>query len=492
MEFLLWSTARSVLDLVKFADTKAERGVMNKKRLLFPGMKRLKKWASSAWRSEDSGVDHTPDSTEVMSTNIEVGDAYKKSKDPEHLPPANAWQRFGNGVRLVSQVLASQESAFGFRVACATLSIGIVAYLRDSQAFFIQQRLVWAMIMVAIGMTVTAGAGVFGFIGRIAGTSIYLIWYIVDGKAPGVIVLLFVFTFVEFYFVLKYPRFIVIALISMVTQVLVVGYELQVQKVGVQVAQSSGQPAYPLYELAPYRLACVAGGMFVAFIWTFFPYPLTARSQLRKDLGASLYLLANFYSCVHTSVTMRLNGTEGDPNDKNSPGRRLGKARAQVFTKELALLAGLRQHSAFTAWEPSLGGKFPRKQYDVIIQLVQNVLNYMALISYASTVLSDKDNKDDPDQASWIKNFGRLVKDISITSHELTSILSLLSASVSNGSPLPPYLRPPEPYRLSAKLEAIDPSILHVSHVAEPGYAAFAVMQVASSLVSEDVGKLIE
>lgn len=63
----------------------------------------------------------------------------------------------------------------------------------------------------------------------------YLIWYIVDGKTPGVIVLLFAFTFCETYFVLKYPRFTVIAMISMITQVLVVGYELQVQKVGVQV-----------------------------------------------------------------------------------------------------------------------------------------------------------------------------------------------------------------------------------------------------------------
>lgn len=63
----------------------------------------------------------------------------------------------------------------------------------------------------------------------------YLIWYIVDGRTPGVIVLLFVFTFGEFYFVLRYPRFIVIALLTMVTQVLVIGYELQVKKVGEKV-----------------------------------------------------------------------------------------------------------------------------------------------------------------------------------------------------------------------------------------------------------------
>ncbi len=157
----------------------------------------------------------------------------------------------------------------------------------------------------------------------------------------------------------------------MVTQVLIVGYELEVRKIGLQVATSNGQPYYPIYELAPYRLACVAGGMAVAFIWTFFPYPITARSQLRKDLGASLYLLANFYSCVHTTVGLRLQGAEGDMDLKDSPGRKLEKARSKVFAKELMLLAGLREHSAFTAWEPTIGGKFPKQQYDTIIEEVQ-------------------------------------------------------------------------------------------------------------------------
>ena len=63
----------------------------------------------------------------------------------------------------------------------------------------------------------------------------FLIWYIVDGKTGGIIPLFFVFMFFEFYFVLKFPRFIVIALLSMVTQVLIIGYELQVRKVGVKV-----------------------------------------------------------------------------------------------------------------------------------------------------------------------------------------------------------------------------------------------------------------
>ena len=47
--------------------------------------------------------------------------------------------------------------------------------------------------------------------------------------------MLWFFIFVEFYFVIKYPRFIIITLLSIVTQILIIGYELQVRKLGAQV-----------------------------------------------------------------------------------------------------------------------------------------------------------------------------------------------------------------------------------------------------------------
>lgn len=170
MEFLLWSTGRAVLDLVRFADLKVEEGIMKKKRFIFPSSKRTKKWIYSTVKVEDTHTEQTPDIIETGGTGIYVGDSFKAAKDPEHLPPTNSWERFGNAIRAISHQLSSPESAFGFRVACATLTIGILAYLHDTQQFFVQQRLVWAMIMVSIGMTTTAGSGVFGFLGRIAGT----------------------------------------------------------------------------------------------------------------------------------------------------------------------------------------------------------------------------------------------------------------------------------------------------------------------------------
>ena len=170
MEFLLWSTGRAVVALVQFADNKVEDGTMKKNRVISPTFRRLKKWVTGSLKVEDASMEHTPDSTEAGGVNIYSGASFRAAKDPEHLPPTNAWQRSTNGLRQFSELLKSQESAFGFRVACATLSIGIVAYLKDTYVFFTEQRLVWAMIMVAIGMTTTAGSGVFGFFGRIMGT----------------------------------------------------------------------------------------------------------------------------------------------------------------------------------------------------------------------------------------------------------------------------------------------------------------------------------
>ena len=99
----------------------------------------------------------------------------------------------------------------------------------------------------------------------------------------------------------------------------------------------------------------------------YFPFPLTARSALRLQLGHTIYLLGNFYSVVHTMLNMRLQGVGGDLKDKTSPAARLEKVRNKLVGKQLAMLSQLQQHSSYIPWELSLGGKFPKKHYDSMI-----------------------------------------------------------------------------------------------------------------------------
>lgn len=372
VNFLLHNVSVAILDFVKWADEHDQATA--KKHFITPGKKRFRKWIASMFSSQDSNED---DETTNVGLNrngvvVHMGSAYNGRKDPEHLEPVNAWEKFGNFVRKMTNFLRSSESAFGFRCACATMSIGIVAYLADTQLFFTRQRLVWAMLMVALGMTPTSGLSMFNFIWRILGTlaamlAAWLVWYIPDKKTPGILVILYLFVSIGHWVPLKRIDLIIPGLISMVTCVLIIGYELQVRKLGVALATASGQPFYKIIVLGPYRLACVVGGIAVAFFWTFFPYPITEHSTLRTKMGGSLYLTANLYSIMHETVMCRIRGDGGDPTDKTCPSYKLEKARNKVFAKQMLTIQALRQHSAMVNYEFPLGGKFPKEEYDAII-----------------------------------------------------------------------------------------------------------------------------
>lgn len=154
------------------------------------------------------------------------------------------------------------------------------------------------------------------------------------------------------------------------------------------------------------------------------------------------------------------------------------------------MLNKLREHSMYTKYEPTFGGKFPKKTYDELIQSMQNLFNYMALSSYSS--MSFTSAEEDSEESEWLKAFRQFAGDVNITSHEMTSTLCLLSASVSNSQPLPPYLRLPRPYDLGDRMAAIDPEILSISHISQPCYAAFAVLEIASTLIAEEMGHMVK
>ncbi|KAI7090836.1 hypothetical protein KC356_g1142 [Hortaea werneckii] len=498
MEFLLFNTARRVGELMLHVEELRASGKLSKNRLIVPGYKRLRKWVKSSLASrEGEAHDDQQIDTETSTMNVYLGEAYKQKKDPEHLPPANAWERASDMLRVVAHFLASPASNFGARVACATLSIAIVGYLRDTQAFFTTQRLFWAQIMISISMNPSAGQSLRNFVLRILGTLVFMLlswvaYYIVDGKTAGVLVFYFIFLHLGVYVILKRPEILPVGMIGQITITLILGYELQVRQIGVEIATSNGQAYYPIYILAPIRLATVCGGLFLAWIWTIFPYPITEHSQLRQSLGRSLYLLANYYSVVHESVRTRLRGGEGDTTLKDSPGYRLDKARQKVYSKCSTVLTGLRTQSSFVKFDIPIGGKFPRERYQAIINQLQSALDFMVLISLASSAFNDLQQLDDRDHGSeWLANFRRLVNDAHVTSEAITTLLALMSASVSNSSALPPYLRVPEPYQLTRRLDEMDADILSVRHIAEPGYSSFAVIQIGTKCMLDDLRKIL-
>ena len=84
----------------------------------------------------------------------------------------------------------------------------------------------------------------------------YVIWYIVAERKAGVIVFLWLFTFLDFYFILKFPRIIPAVIIVIVTQILIVGYELQVVTIGLERAEQTGQRFYAYVQPWDSRSPC--------------------------------------------------------------------------------------------------------------------------------------------------------------------------------------------------------------------------------------------
>lgn len=192
----------ATLQLVEFADSKVADGTMKRSRLIFPKQKSLRAWFSLSSAKEPEHESTSRRSSHVDPSVVHRAHASAGLPDPEHLPPTNIWEKGSTILRTVSHAIKSDESSFGFRVAAAAFSVGILAYLHQTQEFFIRQRCIWAMIVIVIGMNPTSGQTMFGFVARIIATVISLIlslivWYIVAGKTAGVIIFLYIANVLE-------------------------------------------------------------------------------------------------------------------------------------------------------------------------------------------------------------------------------------------------------------------------------------------------------
>lgn len=240
----------ATLDLIRFADDRIQDGTMKRSRLILPRLNTIRKWLSL---NTDHDTKSAPDRRH--SSHVDPASALGQTEannfpDPEHLPPANWFEKGSLALRYLSHIISSEQSIFGFRVAAAAFSVGILAYLRKTQDFFIHQRCIWAMIVIVIGMNPTSGQTMFGFVARIVATAVSLVlslivWYIVDEKTPGVIVFLYLanvfevsphplhtshpLTIQQYYFYVKVPQYFGASVIAIVTLNVIVGYELQVK-----------------------------------------------------------------------------------------------------------------------------------------------------------------------------------------------------------------------------------------------------------------------
>lgn len=106
-----------MLELSKFSDEIVAKGIMAKHRLIIPSFRRLGKWFVSVWDTADAALadDDRPNSKEENSLLYRTSN--RATLNIEHLPPRNAYERFGTRVRRFQEFLKGPEFSFGFRSA---------------------------------------------------------------------------------------------------------------------------------------------------------------------------------------------------------------------------------------------------------------------------------------------------------------------------------------------------------------------------------------
>lgn len=302
-------------------------------------------------------------------------------------------------------------------------------------------------------------------------------------------------------------------MIAIVTLNVIVGYELQVRKLGLETATSNGQPYYPIYLFGPYKLVNVAIGCGISFFWVVFPYPITAKSRLRNMLGRGLFVLAEFYSAMHATVEVWLGeidtaGAAGNSTIVIQGGNRshekLAKRRQKLFKEEMTLLNALRAHSHFTTFEPPIGGKFPKQTYDALISETQRMLTAMALMAHTTQNLSNPHTQHPkhPDQnqahqqtqneTPWSTHLASFTQTSpTFNSHAPTSLLCHLSASLTNAQPLPPFLAAGDSFPLAREMRKVDGELLSIRYIEDAGFSAFVALEVLRSVVGVSLRELL-
>ncbi|KAL4747827.1 hypothetical protein BDW72DRAFT_7513 [Aspergillus terricola var. indicus] len=476
---------KATQDFIEFANSKAMDGTMARKRIILPALT-ICEWLSITSKRRDNQSSHP---------------------NPEHLPPSTTWEKASSVLPFISRLLQSPESVFGFRVTAASFCVGILAYLHQTQDFFIRQRCIWAMIVIVIGMSPTSGQTLLGFVTRIAATVVSLVlslmvWYIPDQHTAGVIVFLYLANVFEYYFYITKPTLFGPSIIAIVTLNVIVGYELQIRKLGTDLGTSNGQPYYPIYLFAPYKLLAVAAGCAISFIWVVLPYPVTSKSTLRKSLGEGLFLLARFYSCMHASIELWMKRelvTDSVQDTHSATAQELQKTRQRAFREGMILLTKLRTLSHFSTFEPRIGGKFPKATYDAIIREIQRMFISMALMAQTAQSFQDPSLSSIPGNISkdkfankWSFRLATIaLQSADFKSHATTSLLCHLGSAVLNAQPLPPYLSTGASFPLARSVRQMDKDLMSIRHIRDPAFSAFASLEVLRSVVGVGLGDLL-
>lgn len=216
--------------------------------------------------------------------------------------------------------------------------------------------------------------------------------------------------------------------------------ELQVRKLGEAAVVEAGQAVYAPYVIFPFRLAIVMLGVFTAYFWTIFPYPLSEHSELRKSIARAMYELGHYNVCVQKTVQLHVSDIVGAA-DNTTAVSYLQAQRRGAFRRYLSWRNGSRALFQFLEWEFALGGRFPRQTYEEAMSILERIGRHLTLVEYLSRYLTPACSSSAQPPADGTSSTTQSPAYASLCANGLSLRLLLLQSAIGNAHPLPPELR---------------------------------------------------
>jgi hypothetical protein len=106
-------------------------------------------------------------------------------------------------------------------------------------------------------------------------------------------------------------------------------------------------------------------GIGLAFFFTIFPYPITSRDILRRDVSREFQLLSNLYTLTQARSKAIVTSDGAQRHDD------LDKLVWKEAFKCLGIQARCQENLESAAWEPDFKYKFPRDAYASLLASMQ-------------------------------------------------------------------------------------------------------------------------
>ncbi|KAH7905721.1 hypothetical protein BJ138DRAFT_1130340 [Hygrophoropsis aurantiaca] len=345
----------------------------------------------------------------------DLGQAVRR--DPDALPPRNAFEAAMNTIYRMFIVLSGGNSLYALKAGALTVILCLPSFLKSSASFAYHNKFVWAVFMGQLTIARFRGDTTFGLVARITSTFCggiigTLMWYISTGSGRGNpfgLAAVCAVCFPFFFFArLYWPVPPMTNLILFVTSALVIGYSYQDTHLTIPSSPGWG------IDVAWRRFVLVTIGVVAAGIFSFFPPSTTIRSYQRRTLATTAAELGAIYCSVVSFAN-----TQKD-------------ADVQLIVQSLLAIRSKLNRSvilkANVVYEFSLRGKWPAERYQKILEIQ---LEVAYLLSHLMSVVEHLDS-------AWSHAFLRRTRMLdSDFQGDVLAVISMISTALRTGSPLP-------------------------------------------------------